>query len=77
VTGTGDDRLARQLGAMQEEQQADGQVGQPAEHHRALAGTGQHGGISTTPSKARVKLSNSMRRYFITGSVLSLCKARR
>ncbi|MNC44858.1 hypothetical protein D3C75_937820 [compost metagenome] len=33
--------------------------------------------ISTTPSKARVKLSNNMRKYFITVSVLSLCKGRR
>ena len=41
VAGTGDDSLARQLGAVQEKQQRDGQVGDPAERHGGLAAGGQ------------------------------------
>lgn len=37
VTCTGNDSLARQLGAVQEKQQRDGQVGHPAERHGGLA----------------------------------------
>jgi len=35
--------LARQLGAVQEKQQRDGQVGHPAESHGGLAAGGQQG----------------------------------
>ncbi|MNE14907.1 hypothetical protein D3C80_1078020 [compost metagenome] len=44
VPGTGNDGFTGQFGAMQEEQQADGQVGQPAEIHRAIARARQYGG---------------------------------
>jgi hypothetical protein len=44
MPGTGDDRLARQLGAMQKKQQGDGDVGQPPEAHRDLTADGQHTG---------------------------------
>ncbi len=44
MAGTGENRLARQLGAVHEEQQGDGQGRGPAEDHRALAFAGQEGG---------------------------------
>ncbi|MNE20829.1 hypothetical protein D3C80_1139700 [compost metagenome] len=44
VPGTGNDRLAGQLGAMQEKQQRDGDVGQPAKTDRDLAAGGQQAG---------------------------------
>ncbi|MNN04105.1 hypothetical protein D3C81_1168220 [compost metagenome] len=44
VPGTGDDRLAGQLGAMQEKQQRDGDVGQPAKTDRDLAAGRQQAG---------------------------------
>ena len=40
----GDDRLARQLGAVEEEQQADADVGHPFEDHGGLAAAGQESG---------------------------------
>ncbi|MNC61026.1 hypothetical protein D3C77_206640 [compost metagenome] len=51
MPGTGGDRLARQLGAMQKEQQADGEVGQPAEHHGATAFARQQGGNEDDPEQ--------------------------
>ncbi len=53
VPGTGDDRLARQLGAVQEKQQADGQVGQPAKVHRAVARARQYGGNQYHPEQGQ------------------------
>ncbi|KTC39147.1 hypothetical protein AO260_16325 [Pseudomonas sp. ABAC21] len=44
VTGTGDDGSARQLGAVQEKQQRNRQVGHPAKGHRRLAVDRQQGG---------------------------------
>jgi len=49
VAGTGEDRFARQLGAVHEEQQRDGSCRQPLEEHRAAPfagkqrGNGNHG----------------------------------
>lgn len=44
VGHAGDDRLARQLGAVEEEQQADADVGHPFEDHGGLAAAGQESG---------------------------------
>ena len=44
VAGTGEDRLARQLGAVHEEQQRDGGGRQPFEEHRAAPFAGEQGG---------------------------------
>ncbi|CAM2147795.1 hypothetical protein PT2222_10293 [Paraburkholderia tropica] len=44
VRGARDDRLARELGAVQEEQQADGDVGEPVERHGGRAVHGQQAG---------------------------------
>ena len=53
MPGAGNDRLTRQLGAMQEEQQADGQVGEPAEIHRTVARARQHGGDQDHPEQGQ------------------------
>ena len=53
MPGAGDDRLARQLGTMQEEQQADGQVGQPAKIHRTIARARQDGGDQNHPKQSQ------------------------
>ncbi|MNM92697.1 hypothetical protein D3C81_1050400 [compost metagenome] len=53
VPGTGRHRLTRQLGPVQEEQQADGQVGQPTEQHRPIAFTGQQGGQQNHPEQGQ------------------------
>ncbi|MCY1251171.1 hypothetical protein D9M72_649020 [compost metagenome] len=44
MPGTGNDRLAGQLGAMQEKQQRNRDVGQPPKTERDLAAGGQQAG---------------------------------
>ncbi|MNL01430.1 hypothetical protein D3C87_1219000 [compost metagenome] len=44
MSGTGDDRFARELGPVQEKQQGNGDVGQPAETDGDLAAGGQQTG---------------------------------